>query len=791
MAATTIFTIPDGETFQSFTQLNNILIVITDINRYFLIWDYDDEEYTELEDIPVPLMYFEGVVLEDDLRTPVLELDPGTGWDSDDNITQEGYYDTLMNHMNSILANKLDNNLINGYFLIRTAYKLYDGSYIKHSQPYITLVGDGITKIFRYPDGGDYFYVVDYIEVGKIQYCYKFSLEQKNILEKYRNMIKSLDVFITKATDYYNWSERLWGLDGSVGDNWGAEGPVTYNGNTQASKYTPPTNPYLDDIIKEINYYLIDSIDIEELINEYAPTSLIDLNLNDFKNLFSKETLPVDNFSHHAIWGNKHYNYNSRLHFGNITTRLFSGFNPFYWDYSVSNNSSYNYAIKVWIRTDQGDKIVTETFDTPIIDTILYLNSILAYPDSRAYKIRILQEDTGSYYHDNFEYDLTPHPFLNFSYCIVYNLENPYATTVDQAGWTQTSEEDMTESKLLLDTNRVQVSKLDNALVYEAANSYQIGNDDETIIGFGSAVEPLSDGQFGQFPLYVFTTAGIFVLELGSGDILYSNVVELNGEVCNNALSITDIGGGVVYSTEKGLNILIGKSITEISSLLKGTPSQYLVDNDSYQDYLNDANFVQLLSDVSTVDFLTYLLNAVIGFDYKNKEIIVSNDTYTFSYVYNIETKTWHKIKEVYEQFVKVIPDTYGYKDGVIYNLKDEEDEYNEVMIQTRPIKFESGQSGENNLSRKSIERLFLRGYFNVKDLTYSGLYIFGSIDGKNYVFLRGKTPQDDNTFHDILIKKTHYNFKYLIVVFAGQLKDSSINFIEAEYFERWNNKLR
>lgn len=783
MTTTLIFTIPDGETFQSFSQLNNILIVTTDQNRYFLMWDYNEEEYVELEDIPTPLVNFVEYSISNVATSETYDMEGSYGYPVDRETMTKAmniYYD-------NVIASNLPSGKLRGRVILRLAYKLKDGSYIKQSQLHYfqtTLdVGDDKFGLYRKTD------ITGTADAAfmNIRFCddfrmyYKFTTEQKNILEAYKNVIESIDVFMTYPVDHYDQNANLdW-------DDWPFESGSYYG--IYDYRYFP--DGFKDSVvIEQINYYFIHSIDINSILSN--PESNAEIDLGNITQLQTGDTLPVDNFTHHSVWGQSHYNYNSRLHFGNVKTKLFGGFNPFYWQYNEASQSTHNYAIKVYIRTDQGDKIVTKYFNTPYKSgspLIERWNNILSYPDSRAYKLEVLVYSSGVYKTGNITgdpdsisiFDLTPHPFLNFSYVIISLDENIDA---DEYFEDLSSEQDMTVSNILLDINRVQVSRLDNALVYPAENSYQIGNDDESIISFGSVVEPLSDGQFGQFPLYVFTTAGIFVLEQGSGSILYSNVLPLNKEVCNNALSITDIGGGVVFSTERGLKILSGRNVIEISQNIEGIPLQHLIDNDTYQSYLNDPFFVRLLSDLSTVGFLTYIENAIIGYDFNNKEIIVSNDSYTYSYAFNLENNTWHKINEVFAEMVALIPDTLGYRDGILYDIKDEENEYIETLLQTRPIKLDS-------LNRKSIERLVLRGIFDVKDLTYSGLHLFGSVDGKNYVYLRGKTPQDDNTFNDILIKRTHANFEFLIVVFAAQLKNSSINFIETDYFERWAKKLR
>lgn len=810
---TTIFTIPAGETFQSFAQLNNILIVITDLNRYFLLYDVDAGTYSELEEIPIPLL---------DIQTVGSQF-------TSDSITD---LDDAVGEINALLSQANTEGSKLGHTYVTFAYKLFDGSYVKHTYPIYLFLGRTGTAVWisdfdgAYLEGHPYKWAsvliskpdnfnntTDVNEVrvytGKIGFAYSFTTEQKAILSKYDGIIKSFNMFISNPiTPYSIVSDRdMWEYIGLSPDPiynfiylpmFNATQDLYWDYNGQQYLFKAKVLDDKDIFNQVITFYKVKELNLDTLTGT-TPASLETISLP--ADLLTQEVLPVDNFTHHIIWGNKNYNYNSRLHFGDVTTKFFKGFYPFKWEYDYSLASAETYVAKIYIKTDQGEKIVYKEFETPAMEDVggdpyLYYSNILSYPDSRAYKIEFLRivsggSNDGVYFGATVPvaYSLIPHPFLNLSYYInplgiddFVDIENHesgdnYLVTLDVA-------DTDVENGLLNDPNRVQVSRLDNALVYEATNSYQIGNDDETILGFGSVVEPLSDGQFGAFPLYVFTTAGIFVLQQGSGSILYSNVLPLNKEVCNNHLSITDIGGGVVYSTVKGLNILSGRQITEISQFLEGEPKEYLVNNETYQDYLGDVNFVNLLTELSTVDFKTYLENAIIGFDHVNNEIVVSNDSYSFSYVYNIESKMWHKISEVYTEFVKVIPKTYGYKAGKFYDLTDEEFDYIETLIQTRPIKLES-------LNIKAIERLILRGYFDVKDLTYSAVLLFGTIDSKSYVFLCGKSPRDDSTFQDILIKNSHVGFKYFILVYVGQIKDSSINFIEVSYAERWNNKLR
>ena len=85
---------------------------------------------------------------------------------------------------------------------------------------------------------------------------------------------------------------------------------------------------------------------------------------------------------------------------------------------------------------------------------------------------------------------------------------------------------------------------------------------------------------------------------------------------------------------------------------------------------------------ISTVNFNTYISGCKVGYDYVNKEIIVSNSTYTYSYVYCLQYKTWHKIDGVYDYFYYELPDLYGFNaSNDLFKLDTEASGYKNVLI--------------------------------------------------------------------------------------------------------------
>ena len=79
-----------------------------------------------------------------------------------------------------------------------------------------------------------------------------------------------------------------------------------------------------------------------------------------------------------------------------------------------------------------------------------------------------------------------------------------------------------------IETNRVQASATNNMFSLPFANSYRFGVSEERIIAIATVVDELSATRFGAFPLYVFTDRGVWSLESGTGEVLYSNILPVN-----------------------------------------------------------------------------------------------------------------------------------------------------------------------------------------------------------------------------------------------------------------------
>lgn len=195
------------------------------------------------------------------------------------------------------------------------------------------------------------------------------------------------------------------------------------------------------------------------------------------------------------------------------------------------------------------------------------------------------------------------------------------------------------EDKEIDISNKILVSIVDNP--------FQIPNEgiftfQSKVIGVAIATTALSQGQFGQFPLYVFTEDGIWAMETAA-DGSFISQKPLSREVCINPDSITSIDNAVVFVTAKGVMMIQGSQVMNISPYMNG---KHFVPSKEIQDLIsNQEGFCNLVSAISDEDsFMSFIKEAQVAYDYPGQRLIFINPSErNMQYIYKIDTQTWHK----------------------------------------------------------------------------------------------------------------------------------------------------
>lgn len=369
---------------------------------------------------------------------------------------------------------------------------------------------------------------------------------------------------------------------------------------------------------------------------------------------------------------------------------------------------------------------------------------------------------------------MTPHPNLDCAYWygdITKELLDYCTQSVEYVA----GDESYTDCR----PNRVYVSEMDNPFVFPIASRYTMNS---RVLGTAIATQALSTGQFGQFPIYVFTEDGIWAMESASDGTIVSTK-PMSREVCSNPDSITPIDNAVVFVTEKTVMLIAGSQLTDLSPFMNG--EHYAMNPESREAILINTGdwspFLNTLMD--DTHFMAFMEKAMIGYDYKGNRLVFVNDKENYQYVFMLRTNTWHKMLVdgfgttlLMSNVLNAYPDTYvNVQAGnrhYIWDLSSKLDVTSSVslkgVIVTRPFDL------DNPDVRKTINDIRIRGRFNRIDARY---ILLGSMDGINW----GVLP----TLHG-------GSYKWFRLIILTSLSPTErISWIDVNYDTKMTNRFR
>lgn len=356
-------------------------------------------------------------------------------------------------------------------------------------------------------------------------------------------------------------------------------------------------------------------------------------------------------------------------------------------------------------------------------------------------------------------------------------------TPIDTGDFTEITKEEydaavsnvVNQKYIIQNPNVIKVSEAENPLVFPAANSVQVGS--SIINALAANTRPISEGQFGEAPLYAFTDEGVWVLML-SGEGTYVARQPANREICSNPNGILQIDDAVLYPTNRGIMMQQGRNSICITDQLDGYPFNFM--EMKYAKQIIATNETES-GEISYIRFKDYLKSADMIYDYYNNRIIVFNPNQAYAYVYSLKSKMWGTMKNVFNKRVNIYPESYATnKEGKILNVYVEEPYFNTpYFLCSRPLTISDKEV------YKTIFTCIARGYFRKE------------INGKCAMVLYGS-----NNLFDWYLIKTSVNeylrgiagspYKYFRVALIGNLAtNESISGLSAEFQERLQNKLR
>lgn len=701
-APTTILELQNGDTVNDITSIGNTLIIATNNSLYYVL--YNNREYSFLgSSIPFPqiefqrtsISAFENIMAQvgssngfgDEWFRGVIPTEENWNAQSEEGNEHTGdikrCLTALWEEVTSLLTEARKSGYLTSPVFLTYAVELYDGEEAYRSMPILipstvneNLRGyvwssreEGERSTGTDEEGNDvtemYSKTTDYVKLVSEVQKYKIyaKLEEENFL-KWKDIMSKIKIYMSPQIE------------------WGIQKYSTQLSNRQSKTEHYPTNrlhyyaessgditfnvrpEYKEDILfNSSQTFLIKEV---EIFNE-AKTALSE----DLRNLISGQTLDIQKFidSTHkdhvlleeqertkASADMKHYlqaayklnTYNNSLILtqpSNIIAYDYNRLNAY--DAKTNEDSSQHYDI--WRKYDityllkgvKNDKVVKagpflyeERVEGGIKETIYQFQ---IFPDSRAYKMQVKVE----LYQDSLddliavkyaELDMLPHPYLDCAYFYGALGETLHALcTLDDVNSYNINAIDDIENKLL-------ISEINNPFSFPVEHRYTFQS---AVLGVAIANTALSQGQFGQFPLYIFTEDGIWAMETGA-DGSFVTKKPLSREVCINPDSITAIDNAVVFVTAQGVMLIQGSQVVNISPYMNGR--HYDIENAAKSIIEGQSSFAPLLSALTdNTHFMAYVKEASIAYDYAGQRLIFIKKGEDYQYIYKLDTKTWHK----------------------------------------------------------------------------------------------------------------------------------------------------
>lgn len=644
------------------------------------------------------------------------------------------------------------------YFVFGVAaIRLYDGTYYSISNIF-KLDWNSATLASVSVDP----YNKRFWSIGPAIATYTISANIDN-LDKISNLIQGIDIFLSKAESFVNLESA-------------------------AAKYVVPESNDIDQ--GDMFFTMMSGKEAANAIDSLSFYHSLFISKDEFgKELQLKrvegteESLPLANLYRSDLGGKCAITYNNRLHVGNVK----EGYNV-----DLISNITPNRANVEELKTEGivRVKASNKEFWCKVDDLGARLYYFVCVPILNVSEITFYMK-TGTSVFEKSTVNLHSSETTAFSFYVAgEGKENVPQFALP---WEKSSEEEWnnivskyenykTNTNALPYSSIVKVSEAENPLIFPAKNSVQVGS--SIINALAANTRPISEGQFGDAPLYAFTDEGVWVLMLGS-EGTYIARQPANRDICSNPKGILQIDDAVLFPTERGIMMQRGRESECITDVLDDYPFDFL---SIYSHSTKDKTYPNKLlalgnipeSDVKYVRFRKYLEEAGMIYDYYDSRIIVFNPNYTYAYVYSLKSNMWGTMHNVFNKRVNIYPESYATdKEGKILDVYVKEPTENDpFFLCSRPLTL--GQD-----AYKTMFDCITRGYFSSIQAGKCGMVLFGSNDLVNWYYVGSSV----NMYLRNIVGSP---YKYFRLSLMGNLAPKeSISALSTEFQSRLQNKLR
>ena len=621
----------------------------------------------------------------------------------------------------------LANSFINKYateenkfiapFFVRYALKMYDGTYVCPSPPCLMIPNRGLTPMIWTLGGTDGRPWDTYVAAVVAQL--KLRLLQKEGVERWNGLVTDVAIAVSSPVWTYNqgaeWKAgenlvRIRRIDADddqrYDDTWSYGYFDNGDGTSSATWLFKQNNDIAagdrplfcielpsftqqqvaDSLTSAAAFYIVKEIPVDQL-PEVGVWEDVEMDAHTLSALENRRPLPDNPLSLSGRSGACMEVFNSRLVVADVTDRKFRGYAP-----SLMQGRSGNDVNGAAGRTTLN---LTKAIVRYVEDGVSYAlcSTDLArltnegplfwyyYPSAGAQRVTLWQNDLTNRWR-RAELLLKPHRLLNGA-CWFDNFNEPEWTAwmpyaaLDES---QQREVDMEpQGAVVRYGNKIHQSGVNNPFAFNAELTDTVGQ--TTVVGMAAATQALSQGQFGQFPLYAFCQDGIWALQTGT-DGAFSAIHPVSRDRCLSAQGIAQTDCAVVFATNQGLKMLNGADIRQLAPQMEGMSADVSLLRGL------DAEFDPLVADVAP-DFLKVLQNASVAYDYPANLLHLYVNDVNYHYVISLDNGevTLSNSINVPDAVVNDYPDTIIQHQSRLYRFSNDSlNERRKGVLLTRPL---------------------------------------------------------------------------------------------------------
>lgn len=538
------------------------------------------------------------------------------------------------------------------------------------------------------------------------------------------------------------------------------------------------------------SFYLLKSISLNELINASEQSEAVTIKVKDdyLQSLVNREVMTDDYLTHEKIAAERSYVYNSRLNLAGVTRQLYDGY-PIrqafcrydgrvpvtyvgteggikFGELPITELTEAN-AFTVTVEEGREIKLYTEGKCPIYVSTHNRVPTLFFCPYTSAKDV-IWWMTTSGVLKPSMSMEMKMHDFLNLSYASLYTDPFNLPSTSDLP------QDPGNEDKKVKASSSIYTSAVNNPFYFPSIGVNDVGIGE--VVGMAAAVAAMSQGQFGEFPLYAFTSNGIWALSVGK-DGSYQTATPVTRDVCSNPDAIISLDRSVIFPTKRGIMMISGSQSTCITEVLHDNPAS-LLSHDVVKK-MSRAEGVEPTTEIPDSGFLSYLDNAGMVYDYTRQRVIVFNQDKMYAYLLSLTSKMWSTIRSEYKYSVNSYPDGLAItQEGIEAQLVNvcEDGEAQGGVIVTRPMKL------NNAHALGTITDIMVRGNLNN---AHASVALLGTRDYTNYLYVGSGTRGRIARLHGSPYKA------FVAVVMANLEDGETIDGMSVEYQMRQANRMR